>query len=106
MSFVDENRESYGVEPICRMLPIARRPTTSRRLVRRTPARLPARTKRDQELREEIRRVRRETSMCTEFARCGNSWVLPPSSVGEMTLRRYGALRFTAKIALVTFAAR
>ena len=21
--FVDENRESYGVEPICRMLPIA-----------------------------------------------------------------------------------
>ena len=23
MLFVDENRESYGVEPICRMLPIA-----------------------------------------------------------------------------------
>ena len=23
VSFVDENRESYGVEPICRMLPIA-----------------------------------------------------------------------------------
>ena len=23
MSFVDKNRESYGVEPVCRMLPIA-----------------------------------------------------------------------------------
>ena len=31
--------------------------------------------------------------------------VLPPLSVGEMTLRRYGALNYS-KIALVTFAAR
>ena len=31
--------------------------------------------------------------------------VLPPLSVGEMTLRLYGALN-TAKIALTTFAAR
>ena len=23
VSFVDKNRESYGVEPVCRMLPIA-----------------------------------------------------------------------------------
>ena len=38
MLFVDANRESYGVEPICRMLPSARRPITSRKRERRTQA--------------------------------------------------------------------
>ncbi len=31
ISFIDDHREVYGVEPICRVLPIARRPTTCMR---------------------------------------------------------------------------
>ena len=60
MSFVDENRTEYGVEPICRMLPIA--PSTYYEDLARTrdPSRLPARTKSDQDLREQIQRVHRE----------------------------------------------
>jgi hypothetical protein len=27
IAFIDEQRGAYGVEPICRVLPIARRPT-------------------------------------------------------------------------------
>ena len=60
MSFVDEHRESYGVEPLCRMLPIAPSTYYEQKARQKDPARLPARAKRDQELREEIRRVRRE----------------------------------------------
>jgi len=27
IAFIDDHREAYGVEPICKVLPIARRPT-------------------------------------------------------------------------------
>ena len=60
VSFVDEHRESYGVEPICRMLPIASALYYEHKAREKDPGRLPARAKRDAELREEIRRVRRE----------------------------------------------
>jgi len=55
--FVDAHRDEYGVEPICRVLPIA--PSTYRAHARRAadPARLSDRAKRDAELRPEIRRV-------------------------------------------------
>jgi transposase InsO family protein len=55
--FIDEHREDYGVEPICRVLLIA--PSTywvhARRIA--DPSRLSDRAKRDAELRPEIRRV-------------------------------------------------
>ena len=60
MSFVDKNRESYGVEPVCRMLPIATSLYYEHKAREKDPSRLPARAKRDRELREEIRRVRKE----------------------------------------------
>ena len=60
VSFADECREAYGVESICRMLPIAPSTYYEQKARQKDPARLPARAKRDQELREEIRRVRRE----------------------------------------------
>ena len=55
--FIDEHREAHGVEPICRVLPIA--PSTYREHAarRRDPDRLPARAKRDEALKVEIRRV-------------------------------------------------
>ena len=57
IAFIDAHREVYGVEPICRMLPIA--PSTYyEHAARRTdPNRLPPRARRDARLRPEIRRV-------------------------------------------------
>ena len=57
ITFIDAHRDVYGVEPICRVLPIA--PSTCHEHVarRRDPARLPARAQREEVLRSEIRRV-------------------------------------------------
>ncbi len=55
--FIDDHRQVYGVEPICRVLPIA--PSTYYQHVARRvdPARLSARAQRDAMLCGEIRRV-------------------------------------------------
>lgn len=57
IAFIDDHRAAHGVEPICRVLPIA--PSTYRAHVARRvdPALLPERAKRDDILRPEIRRV-------------------------------------------------
>ena len=57
IAFIDDHREAYGVEPICKVLPIA--PSTYRERVvqRRDPAKLSARDRRDLELKPEIARV-------------------------------------------------
>jgi len=57
IAFIDDHRKAYGVEPICRVLPIA--PSTYHDHVarRRDPARLSARAKRDAALKVEVRRV-------------------------------------------------
>jgi putative transposase len=59
-SFIDEHRSSYGVEPICKVLPIAPSTYYEQKARQTDPSRLPARQRRDATLREEIRRVRRE----------------------------------------------
>jgi putative transposase len=57
IAFIDDHRGAYGVEPICRVLPIA--PSTyHQHAARRTdPCRLPERAKRDGALVAQIRRV-------------------------------------------------
>lgn len=57
VSFIDEHREGYGVEPICEVLPIA--PSTYRLHAQRErePHRVPARAQRDAALVPEIERV-------------------------------------------------
>ncbi len=57
IAFIDDHRQAYGVEPICRVLPIA--PSTYRaHLARRAdPSRLPDRLRRDADLKVEIQRV-------------------------------------------------
>jgi putative transposase len=52
IAYIDANRDRFGVEPICQVLPIA--PSTYYAARRRPP---PARSRRDQELKVEIRRV-------------------------------------------------
>jgi transposase InsO family protein len=57
IAFIDDHRRAYGVEPICKVLPIA--PSTYHDHVakRVDPTKLSARAKRDRALRPEIRRV-------------------------------------------------
>lgn len=54
-AFIDENKAEFGVEPICEQLQIA--PSTYYARRRRTPC---ARSLRDEQLKQEILRVRRE----------------------------------------------
>jgi putative transposase len=55
IAYIDANRDRFGVEPICRVLPIA--PSTYHAARRRPRS---ARRRRDQELQAEIRRVHAE----------------------------------------------
>ena len=57
IAFIDDHRQAYGVEPICRVLPIAPSTYYARVAQRADPAKISARGQRDQALCEEIRRV-------------------------------------------------
>ena len=57
VSFVDEEREVYGVEPICKVLPIAPSTYYEQKVRQADPGRSPPRAQRDAVLRPEIRRV-------------------------------------------------
>ena len=57
IAFIDEHRHVYGVEPICKVLPIAPSTYHEHAARRANPSRLPPRAERDAELRAEIRRV-------------------------------------------------
>jgi len=57
IGFIDDHREVYGVEPICRVLPIAPSTYRAQAARRRDPAKLPARARRDAALMPEIERV-------------------------------------------------
>jgi transposase InsO family protein len=66
--YIDEHKDRFGVEPICKVLPIA--PSTYYELKAREadPMRLPARARRDAELKPQIERVWRE-NFCAYGAR-------------------------------------
>ena len=73
IAFIDDHREAYGVEPICAVLPIA--PSTYYAQPPGAPIRpgLPARARRDAELKVEIRRVYEENFRVYGGARSGGS---------------------------------
>jgi putative transposase len=58
--FIDDHREAYGVEPICKVLPIAPSTYYEQKARDADPSRLPQRAIRDGELREQIERVWKE----------------------------------------------
>jgi len=68
IAFIDEHREAYGVEPICRVLPIAPSTYHGHTARRKTPALASARAKRDLALAREVRRVFEE-NFCVYGAR-------------------------------------
>ena len=57
IGFIDDHREAHGVEPICKVLPIAPSTYYDHVARRRDPARLSARAKRDMALKVDVRRV-------------------------------------------------
>jgi transposase InsO family protein len=57
VAFIDDHKGEYGVEPICRVLPIAPSTYYEHKARERDPSRCPARAQRDAWLRPEIRRV-------------------------------------------------
>jgi len=61
VGFIEEHRGEHGVEPICAMLPIAPATYYKHAARRRDPELRPARAKRDEELRVQIRRVWQES---------------------------------------------
>ncbi len=73
IAFIDDHRAAYGVEPICRVLPMA--PSTYRAHAARQadPGRLPARAKRDAVLAVEIRRVFEENFQVYGVRKSGGS---------------------------------
>jgi transposase InsO family protein len=58
--YIDDYRGRFGVEPICRVLPIAPSTYYEAKARERDPTRLPLRAMRDEQLRPEIRRVHAE----------------------------------------------
>jgi putative transposase len=58
ITFIDDQRGAHGVEPVCKVLPIAPPSTYHEHAAKRAdPAKLSARAKRDVSLKVEIRRV-------------------------------------------------
>jgi putative transposase len=57
IAFIDDHRAVYGVEPICKRLPIAPSTYRAHAARRADPSKAPARMQRDQVLSEQIRRV-------------------------------------------------
>jgi transposase InsO family protein len=60
VGFIDDHRDTYGVEPICRVLPIAPSIYHEHKARQADPSRLPERAVRDAGLREEIERAWKE----------------------------------------------
>ena len=60
VDFIEEYREEFGVEPICRLLPIAPATYYLHRRRRRQPELRPLRAKRDEDLKAEVLRVYNE----------------------------------------------
>ena len=50
IAFIDDHRQVYGVEPICRVLPIAPSTYHAHAVRRADPSRLPERVRRDADL--------------------------------------------------------
>jgi putative transposase len=57
IAFIDDHRDAHGVEPICRVLPIAPSTYYDHASKRREPDRLCDRAKRDEVLKPDIRRI-------------------------------------------------
>jgi hypothetical protein len=72
IAFIDDHSDGYGVEPICKVLPIAPSTYHARLAQRRDPDKLSARVRRDLELKPQIAAFSPRTSRFTACARSGD----------------------------------
>ncbi len=98
--FIDDHRESYGVEPICKVLPIAPSTYHEQKARQADPSRLPARARRDAVLCEEIERVWKENRQVygarKVWRQLGRERIPTARCTVERLMRRlgiYGAVR-------------
>ena len=88
IAFIDEHRDVYGIEPICRLLPIA--PSTYYRLAgrRSDPEQWPARARRDAELKALIRAVWHENLGVYGMRKVWSQLLLDGVKVARCTVAR------------------
>jgi putative transposase len=80
IAFIDDHRAAYGVEPICKVLPIAPSTYFAHVAQRIEASKRSARARRDGELKAEVQRASQRTSASTARGRSGGS-------CGEKALR-------------------
>ena len=69
-NYIDENKDRFGVEPICNVLPIAPSTYYEHKAKQRDPTRRSDREKRDEVLKPEIERVWQENFKVYGARRC------------------------------------
>jgi putative transposase len=88
IAFIDDHREAHGVEPICRVLPIAPSTYHDHVVKRADPKKLSARAKRDLELKPEIERVFAENFEVYGARKVWRQMVREGFSVARCTVER------------------
>ena len=88
IAFIDDHREAYGVEPICRVLPIAPSTYHERVAQRQDHSRLSERAKRDRDLKPEIARVFAENFAVYGVRKVWRQLVREGFSVARCTVER------------------
>ena len=73
VSYIDDHRDRFGVEPICDVLPIAPSTYYESKARQRNPGRRPPRAIRDEMLKAEIGACGKRTTGFTVPTRCGSS---------------------------------
>ena len=76
VAFIDQHRATYGVEPICEVLPIAPSTYFRCKAEQRDPTRRSVRRQRDEVLRAIIRRIHEENRSVYGRARSGSRWAV------------------------------
>ena len=88
IAFIDDHRGAYGVEPICRVLPIAPSTYHARVAQRADPSLGSARSQRDGMLRAEVRRVHAENFGVYGVRKVWRQLVREGTSVARCTVAR------------------
>lgn len=88
IAFIDEHRVRHGVEPICRVLPIAPSTYHVHAARRADPRKLPARAQRDATLKTEIQRVYEENFRVYGVRKVWRQLVREGSAVARCTVAR------------------
>jgi putative transposase len=88
IAFIDDHRQIHGVEPICKVLPIAPSTYRSHAAQRANPDKLSARSKRDVSLRLEVHRVFAENFEVYGARKIWRQWCREGHDVARCTVGR------------------